>query len=125
MGVALGSRMKTFEGFGVVSNFVVLPLYFLSGGIFPPEGLPDWMRALVVALNPVTYGVDWMRAVIGQPHVFNGGVDALATRRIRPGRGAGGDARRLVAQFDAPPFAGGGARTRACRVREATSVRQS
>jgi len=78
IGVALGSRMQTFEGFGVVSNFVVLPLYFLSGGVFPPDGLPPWMRALVVA-NPVTYGVDWMRAAIGQPHTFDAGVDAVAT----------------------------------------------
>ncbi len=69
LGVAVGSRMKTFEGFGVISNFVVLPLYFLSGGVFPPEGMPGWMRTLV-ALNPVTYGVDLMRAAIGQPHVF-------------------------------------------------------
>ena len=78
IGVAVGSRMKTFEGFGVVSNFVVLPLYFLSGGVFPPQGLPPWMRALVV-LNPVTYGVDWMRAGIGQPHAFDASLDALLT----------------------------------------------
>ncbi len=78
IGVALGSRMQTFEGFGVVSNFVVLPLYFLSGGVFPPDGLPPWMHALFLA-NPVTYAVDWMRAVIGQPHVFDATRDALAT----------------------------------------------
>jgi ABC-2 type transport system permease protein len=78
IGIAIGSRMRTFEGFGVVSNFVVLPLYFLSGGVFPPEGLPRWMRALV-AVNPVTYGVDWMRAVIGQPHVWSAGQDAAAS----------------------------------------------
>jgi ABC-2 type transport system permease protein len=70
LGVTVGSRMKTFEGFGVISNFVVLPLYFLSGGVFPPEGLPPWMRALVMA-NPVSYGVDLMRAAIGQPHAFS------------------------------------------------------
>jgi hypothetical protein len=35
LGVTVGSRMRTFEGFGVISNFVVLPLYFLSGGVFP------------------------------------------------------------------------------------------
>jgi ABC-2 type transport system permease protein len=69
LGVTVGSRMRTFEGFGVISNFVVLPLYFLSGGVFPPEGLPTWMRALVMA-NPVSYGVDLMRAAIGQPHAF-------------------------------------------------------
>jgi ABC-2 type transport system permease protein len=74
LGVAVGSRMRTFEGFGVISNFVVLPLYFLSGGVFPSEGLPSWMRTLVLA-NPVTYGVDLMRASIGQPHVFAAALD--------------------------------------------------
>jgi ABC-2 type transport system permease protein len=69
LGNTLGSRMKTFEGFGVISNFVVLPLYFLSGGVFPREGLAPWMRVAVDA-NPVTYGVDLMRASIGQPHFF-------------------------------------------------------
>jgi ABC-2 type transport system permease protein len=73
-GVTLGSRMRTFEGFGIVSNFVVLPLYFLSGGVFPPEGMPSWMRAVAMA-NPVTYAVDLMRAAIGQPHAFSALVD--------------------------------------------------
>jgi ABC-2 type transport system permease protein len=86
IGVALGSRMETFEGFGVVSNFVVLPLYFLSGGVFPPEGLPPWMRALVVA-NPVTYGVDWMRAALGQPHAFDAVLDACVTTGFAVGAG--------------------------------------
>lgn len=75
LGITVGSRMKTFEGFGVISNFVVLPLYFLSGGVFPPDGMPTWMRALVMA-NPVTYGVDLMRAAIGHPHVFDWMLDA-------------------------------------------------
>jgi ABC-2 type transport system permease protein len=74
LGVTVGSRMRTFEGFGVISNFVVLPLYFLSGGVFPPGGLPAWMRALVL-VNPVTYGVDLMRAAIDQPHVFSASLD--------------------------------------------------
>jgi ABC-2 type transport system permease protein len=75
LGVAVGSRMRTFEGFGVLSNFVILPLYFLSGGVFPAEGLPAWMKTLVVC-NPITYGVDLMRAAIGQPHTFGPGRDA-------------------------------------------------
>ena len=74
LGVTVGSRMRTFEGFGVISNFVVLPLYFLSGGVFPPEGLPPWMRVLVVG-NPVSYGVDLMRAAIDQPHAFSAALD--------------------------------------------------
>jgi ABC-2 type transport system permease protein len=74
LGVTAGSRMRTFEGFGVISNFVVLPLYFLSGGVFPTAGLPPWMRLLVMA-NPVSYGVDLMRAAIEQPHTFSVGLD--------------------------------------------------
>jgi ABC-2 type transport system permease protein len=77
LGVTLGSRMRTFEGFGVISNFVILPLYFLSASVYPPEGLPPWMRALVL-VNPVTYGVDWMRAAIGQPHQFAWTTDLFA-----------------------------------------------
>jgi ABC-2 type transport system permease protein len=75
LGVTVGSRMKTFEGFGVIANFVILPLYFLSGGVFPPGGLPSWMRALMM-LNPVTYGVDLMRVAIGHPHTFGWALDA-------------------------------------------------
>jgi ABC-2 type transport system permease protein len=74
LGNTVGSRMRTFEGFGVISNFVVLPLYFLSGGVFPPHGLPAWMRTLML-VNPVTYGVDLMRAAIGQPHTFGWSID--------------------------------------------------
>lgn len=70
LGVAIGSRMRSFEGFGVISNFVVLPLYFLSGGLFPIDALPGWMR-LIVLTNPMTYGVDLMRAAAGQPHTFD------------------------------------------------------
>jgi len=77
LGTTVGSRMRTFEGFGVISNFVVLPLYFLSGGVFPSAGLPPFMRALVM-VNPITYGVDLMRAAIGQPHDFPWGLDAGA-----------------------------------------------
>jgi ABC-2 type transport system permease protein len=69
LGVVVATRMETFEGFGVISNFVVLPLYFLSGGIFPVEHLPGWMAALV-RVNPTTYAVDLMRHALGQPSAF-------------------------------------------------------
>jgi len=74
LGLVIATRMQTFEGFGVISNFVVLPLYFLSGGVFPVEHLPGWM-AVLVHLNPVTYSVDLMRHSIGQPSVFSVGTD--------------------------------------------------
>ncbi len=74
MGVVVATRMRTFEGFGVISNFVIMPLYFLSGGIFPVERLPTWMAVLVRA-NPVTYGVDLMRHALAQPAVFPVPID--------------------------------------------------
>ena len=69
MGVVAATRMQTFEGFGVISNFVIMPLYFLSGGVFPVEHLPGWM-ALLVRINPVTYGVDLMRHALAQHTAF-------------------------------------------------------
>jgi ABC-2 type transport system permease protein len=74
LGVVIATRMQTFEGFGVISNFVVLPLYFLSGGVFPITNLPPWMTVLV-HLNPMTYGVDLMRRALDQPTTFPLGVD--------------------------------------------------
>lgn len=74
MGVVVATRIQTFEGFGAISNFVVLPLYFLSGGLFPIQRLPSWM-AVLVHLNPVTYGVDLMRHALVQPPVFAAGLD--------------------------------------------------
>jgi ABC-2 type transport system permease protein len=74
LGVVVATRMETFEGFGVISNFVVLPLYFLSGGVFPVTHLPRWMATLV-HLNPLTYGVDLMRHAIGQPVIFRPSTD--------------------------------------------------
>jgi ABC-2 type transport system permease protein len=76
MGVVVATRMQTFEGFGVISNFVILPLYFLSGGVFPVDRLPTWM-AILVRLNPVTYGVDLMRHALVQPAAFAVGLDLL------------------------------------------------
>ncbi len=74
LGVVIATRMRSFEGFGVISNFVVLPLYLLSGGVFPVTGLPGWMSVLV-HVNPMTYGVDAMRRALGQPSVFSAAVD--------------------------------------------------
>ena len=63
LGTVIASRMYSYEGFGTVSNFVIMPLFFLSGAIYPVETLPGWLKVMV-SLNPVTYGVDLMRGVV-------------------------------------------------------------
>jgi ABC-2 type transport system permease protein len=63
LGVVIASRMSSMQGFQVVMNFLVLPLYFLSGAMFPMSKAPLWMRSLM-AIDPLTYGVDGLRNVV-------------------------------------------------------------
>lgn len=64
MGLAIGSQFESLEGFQVVSTFLVFPLFFLSGALFPVnDQLPVWLRG-VVNLNPLTYTVDGVRGVL-------------------------------------------------------------
>jgi ABC-2 type transport system permease protein len=61
LGLAFASRMKDMHGFQLVINFVVFPLFFLSGALYPVQGLPGFLKPLVF-LDPLTYGVDGLRA---------------------------------------------------------------
>ncbi|AEH39021.1 ABC transporter permease [Halopiger xanaduensis] len=62
-GVALASQFNDSEGFGLVVQFIIFPLFFLSGALFPLESLPGPVQLLALA-NPLTYGVDGLRAVL-------------------------------------------------------------
>jgi ABC-2 type transport system permease protein len=62
-GIVIASRMQRMEGFQMVMTLVVNPMLFLSGAIFPTEGLPTWLTVLT-RLNPATYGVDPIRRVM-------------------------------------------------------------
>jgi len=63
MSVALGSRMRSIQGFQGIMNFLMMPLFFLSGALFPLRGLPAWMEFLT-RLDPLAYGIDPMRKVV-------------------------------------------------------------
>ncbi len=62
LGVAIAARMRSFEGFPIVMNFILMPLFFLSGAFFPLQGLPGWMTFLT-RIDPLTYGVDALRGI--------------------------------------------------------------
>jgi len=62
-GVALASAMKSLQGFQVVMNFLMMPMFFLSGALFPLTNLPGWMTVLT-RLDPATYGIDPLRRVV-------------------------------------------------------------
>jgi len=63
LGTALASRMGQVESFQVVMQFVVLPLFFLSGALFPLHNLPTWLNVLT-RLDPLAYIVDPMRRAV-------------------------------------------------------------
>jgi ABC-2 type transport system permease protein len=63
LGVVVASRMESMAGFQMVMNFLVMPLYFLSGAMFPMASAPAWMKALMT-VDPLTYGVDAIRNVM-------------------------------------------------------------
>jgi ABC-2 type transport system permease protein len=61
-GVAFAARMRSMEAFPIIMNFVLLPMFFLSGAMFPLQNLPGWMEVLT-KINPMTYAVDAVRGV--------------------------------------------------------------
>ena len=63
LGLALGSYMHSLEGFQMIVSFVVMPLFFLSGALFPLDNLPEWLSFLTM-LDPATYAVDALRNTI-------------------------------------------------------------
>lgn len=75
VGLFLGSFFESYEGFQLIVNFLVLPLFFLSGALYPVEGLPAWLSALTRA-NPATYGVDGLRGALLGVNAFSLPLDA-------------------------------------------------
>jgi len=75
MGLALGSMLESLEGFQIISSFLVFPLFFLSGALFPVDDkLPAWLQGMV-KLNPLTYAVDGVRGALLNVHIFPFYVD--------------------------------------------------
>ena len=63
MGIVVAARMRSMEGFQVMMQFFLMPMFFLSGALFPLRGLPVWL-AVLNRLDPVTYGVDPLRQAV-------------------------------------------------------------
>jgi ABC-2 type transport system permease protein len=68
IGTAIASRLEDMHGFQLIINFIIMPLFFLSGALFPLQGLPHAMT-IIARLNPLAYGVDGLRiALINLSH---------------------------------------------------------
>lgn len=66
LGVALAWRSETTSAFHSGMTFLLLPLWMLSGAVFPSAGLPVWLLWLE-RINPMSYALAWLRAALGQP----------------------------------------------------------
>ncbi len=80
LGVLIAARMHSMEGFQMMMNFVLMPMFFLSGAFFPLRGVPIWMLWLA-SVDPMTYGVDPIRQVALQDSVP---AAAMAAIRLHP-----------------------------------------
>jgi len=63
LGTAIASLLDDMQGFQLIMNFLIMPIFFLSGALFPLGGLPKILD-LVSSLNPLSYGVDGIRATL-------------------------------------------------------------
>lgn len=76
LGLTIGSLLETTEGFQLIMNFIVMPMFFLSGALFPINSLPLWIR-WVAYVDPVTYGVETVRYILTGISSFNPTISLL------------------------------------------------
>jgi ABC-2 type transport system permease protein len=82
LGVALAARMRSMQGFQMVMNLLLMPMFFLSGSLFPLNGLPAWMTVLT-RFDPVAYGIAPVRhVVLAGAGVPQGVLDQVASVTI-------------------------------------------
>ena len=76
IGTAIGSVLDDVQGFQLIMNFLVTPLFFFSNALFPVDGLPAPLK-LLVHLNPLSYGIDGLRGALSQAFLFGPGIDLV------------------------------------------------
>jgi len=63
IGLIVSAVMRSFEGFQSIMTFIIMPMFFLSGAVFPLDKVPSWMTPLTI-VDPLTYGVDALRIIL-------------------------------------------------------------
>jgi ABC-2 type transport system permease protein len=86
LGVCIAAGMRSMQGFQMVMNFLVMPLYFLSGAMFPIASAPPWMKALMT-IDPLSYGVDALRNVVFSETLTQVGSQAETLAEVARGAG--------------------------------------
>ena len=98
-GLAVAIRIKQMQSFMGVMQMIVMPLYFISGALFPATGLPGWLTVLN-RIDPLAYAVDPMRRLVFSK--LN--ISPIARHALDPGRpGGAGVCRRCSRRASCSP----------------------
>jgi ABC-2 type transport system permease protein len=81
IGTAIASLLEDMQGFQLIMNFLVMPLFFLSGALFPLDGLPNYFR-VITAIDPLTFGVDGLRGLLAGSFYFGWAIDLTVLSAI-------------------------------------------
>jgi ABC-2 type transport system permease protein len=76
VGTTIGSLVEDMQAFPLIMNFLVMPMFFFSGALFPVGNLKGILKVLL-RLNPLTYGVDGLRGALSHGFAFGLGPDFL------------------------------------------------
>jgi ABC-2 type transport system permease protein len=81
LGIAIASTLEDMQGFQLIMNFLVMPIFFLSGSLFPLKGLPAALD-VITKLDPLTYGIDGIRESLIGAGTFGIATDLLVVAAI-------------------------------------------
>lgn len=76
LGISIASMLEDMQGFQLIMNFLVQPVFFLSGSLFPLNNLPQ-VFSFIVAFDPLTYGVDGIRGTLTGVSHYGMSLDVL------------------------------------------------
>jgi len=76
LGLIFASLMKDMQGFNLIMNFVIFPIFFMSGALFPVANLPHWLQ-VISYIDPLTYGIDGLRGTLIGFHYLPIGLSFL------------------------------------------------
>jgi ABC-2 type transport system permease protein len=70
LGTAIASKLDDMQGFQLIMNFLVMPIFFLSGSLFPIDQLPSVLK-FIVRINPLAYSIDGLRGALTLQNHFS------------------------------------------------------
>ncbi len=76
LGTGIASVLEDMQGFQLIMNFVVMPVFFLSGALFPLDTAPEALK-VVAYLNPLAYGIDGLRGTLSNAAQFGIWTDTI------------------------------------------------